>query len=490
MATAATDLTPDTDGAPALQAQSTLHGLTRIGPMYLAVPIAAIREVVPHPAALSAIPRTLAEVTGAIDLRGALVPVVDLLHLMHPGVEAASDAIAPAVIMVLRTPHGVIGVGVHQICGVVDLGNDRQTAISLIPGHLTASLGLISAGFVLDGRSGVILDVEALARLPGLIQGADRLVADSVKLAGGTATLTFGVGDHRFGLAADVIEAAVPACAVQPAALSDPLWMASVDYNGRRIPVADTLHLLGLGTCSPARTMATVVVRLNEGGRVALRIDAVQDMIRIRRETWLALDGFAIDEESLIAGVLDGVPPIFMLDGAALAASPVLANLARMEEGSDAELTDRARDDARFGGKRQPFLVFTLGQGQHAVPLEHVAEILPLDRLQSIAFEPGLSRFEGVIPHRGKALPIIDLARLLGVEGAQAPQFILIATDGSRSAGFLLDTLRAVERLVPHEVGNRRDAGGPDNLPGRVIITSEGKTCSVVDLANLIQDRD
>ena len=59
-----------------------LHGVARVGAHLVAVPIAGIREVVPHPQQLAALPATMPEMRGGLDLRGALVPVIDLALLL------------------------------------------------------------------------------------------------------------------------------------------------------------------------------------------------------------------------------------------------------------------------------------------------------------------------------------------------------------------------------------------------------------------------
>lgn len=481
-----------------------LHGLARIGGHFVAVPIAGIREVVPHPPALAAMPATLPEMRGGLALRGAVVPVIDLGPLL--GVEARSHEQAgldragdQGVIMILRTGPGVFGVCVDQICGVVDLSRGRQTALDLVAGGAGVAQGLVARGFSVGGQTGVVLDVDGMTAMPGLIVAEDRLVADETRTTGGPPILTFAVGSFRFGLCAEAIEATLPRGPVWPSPVDDPVWIGRIDANGTRLPLVDTLALLGLGQCPSQRESASVV-RLADGGRVALCIDTVIDMVRPGPDDCMGLQGFTLGEGAVIAGLRAGDPPILMLDPAALAQNPQLANLAGLAE---AGMPDEAREKAGVAkgsgtakagsshGARQPFLIFMLGDEQHATPLDQVTEILPFDPATLIDLAGASGPFRAMIAHRGVAVPVIDMGVAPEADGPEADgpetraHYILIATSAQRSGGFLLDGLCAVERHVHQAIATGGSAG--QGLPGPVIRTRGGNTCTVHDLAAVIE---
>lgn len=489
------------------------------------MPISGIREVVAHPPVLAELPPTLAGLRGALDLRGAMIPVVELgemiggLHGTVLGGQAECEetadptAAGPAtrgVVMVLRTERGVFGACADEICGVVDLSRDRRTALELSSSGPVETAPVIVAGFSHGGRTGVILDVEGLAAVPGLILAEDRRVAASARRTGGPPLLTFSVGPHRFGLCADVIEATMPRTAVLQSPVDDPLWIGRIVSNGSRLPLVDTLHLLGLGRQPPMREAASIVVRLEDGGRVALAIDAVLDMVAGSRDENLGLQGFGVGEGGLIAGLHAAEPPILLFDPAALKAHEHLASLASLEEKVD---TTEGVGRASAGGtlatgagkgadmsaaSRMPFLIFTLGDDQHAAPLDHVTEILPYDAARMIDMAEGDGRFAGMIAHRGAAVPVVDLATRLGqVGGGGDPRFILIATStgmstgAGASAGFLLGGLCAVERhqlrSFARTSGAATEAATATGRGGKVIRTREGRTCTVHDLVGLVE---
>lgn len=473
---------------------SALHGLARIGTLFLAVPIEGIREVVPHPVRLAALPRTLPEMRGGLDLRGAVVPVIDIGGLVCTGAEDDGPEVAhdrrERVIMVLRTRRGVVGICVDEICGVVDLSRERQTVFELVASDIGASCGLVAAGFACDGRTGVVLDTEGLAALPGLILAEDRLVAKTGQAMGGPPVLMFAVGAHRFGLCANAIEATLPRGVVLPSPVADPVWIGRVKSGGSLVPLIDTLRLLGLGQCPPARETASVVVRLEGGGRVALCIDSVIDMVRQGPDAAFGMQGFSMGEdggEGLITGIQPGTPPTLILGSEALAAHPQLANLASLAERDEREDSgERRMRGIDPLASRQPFLIFTLGDDQHAVSLDQVTEILPYDAATMIDLRHAEGPFSAMIAHRAAAVPVIGFGadEAARADGAN-PGYVMIAGTGPRRAGFLIDGLCAVERHAMRRVASG-GAAARAGLPGPVIRTREGRTCAVHDLVAMI----
>lgn len=457
-------------------------GLARMGALYLAFPINSIREVVPYPETLTAMAATMPEVLGSIDLRGAIVPVLDLAALLGTG---AQDQDRPGIIIVLRVEGKVIGVGVDEICGVVTLAPENRTELTIQSGGALATSGILNAGFSRDGRSGIVLRTDAFANLPGIPLAEDRMVAAISRNVRGAPSLLVTVGDFHLGLPASIIEATVPLRPIKSSPVDDGLWVARVDYNGAVIPVVDTLCLLGLGRLPEAREMASVLVRTGEGRRVALRIDSVLDMLRIAPEQTAAMQGCHFGNGNLIGGMLPTAKPVLLLDGDALQTCDDLLRLSRLEEKSgtssvQSRLVTAQVEAAKTIGK--PYLIFNMGEGQYAVPLEQVTEILNYSQCALVNLQGSYGLCEAILSHRGLAIPIFNLAGLLGAYSPEQPHFLLLVTDGERTSGFALQGLSAVERMVERAVGR---AGGGDRGLGAVVMTSDGKTCSVLDLAGL-----
>ena len=65
---------------------------------------------------------------------------------------------------------------------------------------------------------------------------------------------------------------------------------------------------------------------------------------------------------------------------------------------------------------------------------------------------------QAILSHRGMAIPVLDLSAHLRLAPCTTPAFLLLVSDGERTAAFPLQDLCAVERLAARPVGNKAGA--------------------------------
>jgi len=92
------------------------------------------------------------------------------------------------------------------------------------------------------------------------------------------------------------------------------------------------------------------------------------------------------------------------------------------------------------------YVRFRVADEAYAVPVAHVLEVAGLGQVTPV---PG-SRAEilGVRNLRGKILPVIDLAALLGTRRAGPPGRLLVTESGGRQAGLAIDEVTEVGELA------------------------------------------
>jgi chemotaxis signal transduction protein len=93
----------------------------------------------------------------------------------------------------------------------------------------------------------------------------------------------------------------------------------------------------------------------------------------------------------------------------------------------------------------ESYVRMRLATERYAIPVDRVREVTRAEGLTPV---PGAGpAVLGVCNLRGQVLPVLDLARALGV-GAQAdPQLLLVVEDGGRRTGLTVDEVTGVERL-------------------------------------------
>jgi purine-binding chemotaxis protein CheW len=138
LASLATRLARDIAAAEAEPPESQPRAIVfRVGPVDLALPLTAVREVVLTPSRLSKVPRAPEALLGIMNLRGRVVAVVDLVHALpveiaarHLGKRAIGtpgEDLAGGRILIMERGGQEIGLLVRSVAGI-------STLSSLAPG--------------------------------------------------------------------------------------------------------------------------------------------------------------------------------------------------------------------------------------------------------------------------------------------------------------------------------------------------------------------
>lgn len=128
--------------------------LCRAGADRIALPLAAIREVVPM-VLLSAIPEAPPWVAGLLNLRGLAVPALDVAARLARG---AARAEADDLVVVAQGEPGAVGLVVQEVLGVIEL-DGRDVAG---PAAELSAAPYLGGAVHRDGATVVVLDVAAL----------------------------------------------------------------------------------------------------------------------------------------------------------------------------------------------------------------------------------------------------------------------------------------------------------------------------------------
>jgi purine-binding chemotaxis protein CheW len=451
-----------------------------IGPMQLALPTRALREVVPL-AALVAIPAAAPCVLGAIDLRGVLVPVVDLRVAL--GLVAAPAA-HPSVLVVVHDGR-VLGLAIDAASGIFVPEPPGLHAMSSVQGHA----GLLAGSLRRADGGGLVslLSVDALGRLGDIPMVADpepqrqhfaddplaaraapapapapatsaSASAFSAEERSGSVML-FRCGETRLAVEAALVHRTIPDSTPEPSPVAGGICKGMVIFENRRIPAVDLAELLGLGSTPPSDIRQAFVLCIGEG-RVACLISEVIDVARAAPDAEVALDRFAFARPDLIRGALlpaalgaavlartrQSSTRFLVIDPAGLLADPdlgLLSNIGIVDgPSSDATPAPAAAGPLDAGGRA--VITYRL-QGEAATPLSQVAEILPWTPDLAV-HQPG-NVMVGLALSRGRSVPILCLGALLGVPRPEATRdsCVLVVADGEHCTGFLVGALTGIE---------------------------------------------
>ena len=116
---------------------------------------------------------------------------------------------------------------------------------------------------------------------------------------------------------------------------------------------------------------------------------------------------------------------------------------------------------------------------RYALAAEHVPEIARIGQITRVPGAP--QRILGVRNLRGEVLPVVDLARALGLSGAGEPTRLVVAEDGELRAGLAVETVEDVGELA--EVSAEGDGR---MLRGTAMI--DGALVGLLDVRALLND--
>ncbi|MQA33339.1 chemotaxis protein CheW [Modestobacter roseus] len=425
-----------------------VYGLLRLAGTDVALPLSALREVVPCPAELAGLPAAAPGLLGAIELRRLVLPVLDLQVVTGRGEARRPDQ----VVVVVASDDRVLGLLADQVQGICEVPAD-----TLVAAHAEGGGLLFSHTFrhPETGRAYSVLDAAAVLRLPGVptvtdVTRAAAPVRDGGPLAGRRTLTVLRCGGYRLAIDAAHVHTTIPTPDLRASVLTSPTCPGTVVFDDREVPVVDPLVLLGLGELARADTGAGLVLDLGTG-YVVLALSELLELAQVGPDDVLPTPSFALPRPDLLAGVVEvtGVGDCLVLDGDALLVDPQLSAFAAVNTALE---TTRSGDDAAVtaaaaaAGGAPSYLTYSIGLDL-ASRLDQVSEILPYPDTLTRTSVPGLL---GLVTHRRAVVPVLCLSTLLGRaqrEVGPSTCLLLVEVD-DEVVGFAVDALRSIAPLT------------------------------------------
>ena len=429
-------------------AGEVVYGLLRMADMDVALPLSALREVVPCPPELAGLPAAAPGLLGAVELRRLVLPVLDLAAVLGRPAPRRPDQ----VVVAAAAAGQVLGLLADEVRGICKVPTDTLVTARTEGGGL-----LFSSTFRHPdtGHAHSVLDAAAILALPGVPTVTD-VTRDATVVGGAGAdgarrTLTvLRCGAYRLAIDAAHVHTTLPTPDLRPSVLTSRTCRGVVDFSDREVPVVDPLVLLGLGELARQETGAGLVLDLGPG-YVVLALSELLELAHVAEEDVLPTPPFAIPRPDLLAGMVtvEGLGDCLVLDGAALLADPDLSGFASVNTAlntAPAHQGEAASVAAAVASGAPSYLTFSIGVDV-VTQLDHVTEILPYPETLTATALGGLL---GLITHRRAAVPVFCLATLLGRTErpvGTATCLLLVDVDGSLVA-FAVDSLRSIAPMT------------------------------------------
>ena len=472
------------EGAPGDAAQARQFVTFDVAGEMFAVPMAPVQEIIRVPA-VARLPLAPPALVGLANLRGRVLPIVDLRRLFQLDTRVHDDA-TRALVIDLGQPLGFVVDHVASVVSVEASAIEPATAIQSVV-HADYLSGVIQHEAP-GGRRRLLLllDFEKLvqAQFAHLAQRAAE-GAGAVALqrgaanddAGGDATaasdelrlVSFTVAGQEYALAiTDVQEIVQVPAAIARLPNTPPHVLGLISLRQRLLPLVSLRALFALPATEVDEQHRIVVVALPGGAQVGLVTDTVKEVLSVPRAQAdivppALTHGDQLQEFESICRLEDGKRLVSLIAADKLLglqgvrqAIAVAAATSGAEDGrtpADADGAPAADGAGPATDDDAQVVIFRLGAEEFGVPIMSVQEIVRVPEvLTRVPRTPAW--VEGVINLRGTVLPVVDQRARLGLAllERQEGQRIMVYTLNGRRTGFIVDSVAEVLRIPRSQI--------------------------------------
>jgi purine-binding chemotaxis protein CheW len=426
-----------------------------------AVPLNDVREVV-RPPAIVAVPMSSPSLQGLANLRGSILPIVDLRRLLRMDPAAHADSTRVIVI----DNHGAIGLVVDRMDRVVstpareieEVGeNPTEARQDILKGAFKGPRGPIrildtSKLTVETRRSGPLERATPIGEVAAATAGAQAATSD-VQL------VSFSLADQEYALPIESVREIVRVPESINAIPNCPSHVLGVmNLRDSLLPLVGLRSLFGLprAPISDRNRVVVLSYRIDGGERaVGLVTDSVREVLRVPPGLIDPLPGALSGDASLreidrTCRLESGKRVVAILAQDRLLTNVTIPAAGGATSVSRTETQMRAEKD---GEVEDQYVVFRVADEDYGIPIASVQEILRIP--EQFTWAPNCPEFvEGIVNLRGTVLPVIDQRRRFGLperERDDRQRIMVFHIQGVR-AGFIVDSVSEVLQIARSDI--------------------------------------
>lgn len=419
-----------------------------------------IKEVVKEPETITAVPLSPAFMLGLFNLRGRIIPIVDLRMLLEfPGcppperkVAIIEDGEHCIGLLVDRTGEVLNAHGVARVDFGARQGKPKDVAVE----------GLLKFE---DGKRIVqILDpceLLSLKRVPRAESLTDE-AAQAAKASRGPQLncLSFQFGHTICAIdLRDVIEV-MDAPEIMESVLVSDCFIGITNVRGRVIPVADFRNFMGdsakLKNAAIIPSKRKILIIDTEGGQVGLLVYSIDSIVRCFNDEILEFTKLALPREDIVRGCLVSKDHtiVLLLDHTVMKRDPILVDTAqRCNEIHPAEQVEIASSETGKASARMTFIVFSVDK-PFALDTAQVSEVI--DYPKKLLQPPyAVDCVDGIVDLRGELISLINPRKLYKMPTPErVGRKVLIFKQAGSKYGLVVDSVDEIVYTKDSDVGD------------------------------------
>lgn len=426
-----------------------IYGSFLLNGCEFAVSVSAIQEVVNEPTSYNAVPLAPDYLLGIFNLRGMIIPVVNLMKIFDFPETKGTDEKKVGII-----EHGdhCIGILFDQTCEVFNENSLEKVNFSIFAKNREQKV--IDGVFKKKGTEEMvqILNPYELLHLKNLPQTED-LLAKRVKKGNRgkkEQCVSFRVGDATCALNMECIQEIVKVQSFDNTVLSNDTCIGAITIRGNKIPIINFELVLGYESTfsresSNIYDYPIVIMKLDED-LFGLVVNSVESIIAYYQDQLVSFPILSESNQEIFIGCLKNADDsqTILLDHSQVISNSEIYKITKGHEKICKEKSNQQADVDQRIVEKKTYLTFTIAD-QYAVEIDEVREVI--DYPDTILHPPNISeKYKGVINLRGELIPIIDPRELCNIENTESAieSKILVFFNSKNYYGMVVDKVNAI----------------------------------------------
>ncbi len=488
----------------------------KVGDEVFGFPMASVLEIIRLPNTVQ-VPLTPSALVGLANLRGSVLPILDLRRVLQLDEVNYNDA-TRVVVSDAGSPVGLVVDRVARVMNVepdqIDHSGQGQSGLNaeMLEGVIKGSddeplIQLLNVEALISQEFSTVL-ATAKSDNPESAANAQQMQLSEQEEEDDTDQLvSFTIDDQEYAFNLMEVEEIVRIPeSISKVPRTDHHVLGLIDLRGRLLPLVSLRRLFALTEASIDEDNRILVVNLPrpDGSKdsVGLVVDDVKEVLRVSKELQDAIptllsQGEDSSDINSICRLDHGKRLVSVLRADSLFTHPVIQ--AAMEAREVEEENNVSKDenlqesDTDSDDDTAQLVVFHLGEQEYGVSIDDVQEITRVpEKLDKV---PKTAEFiEGMVNLRGTVLPVLDMRTRFGMQKmarSERQRIIVLSLDGKHT-GFVVDFVAEVLRLPQEQIETAPNLSEDQSrIMGQVINLKEAKRMiQVLTVRELLSEQE
>ncbi|CBW25963.1 putative chemotaxis protein [Halobacteriovorax marinus SJ] len=428
--------------------EKLIYGSFKVGSMEVALDVKLVQEVVNYPETVTKMPLPTPYLEGIFNLRGAIIPIVNLRELLGLGEIEITGTEKVAIVECQGAKIGLVFDSTSEIL--------RISKEDIVPHSKENAQDAFMSGCIKlheDSRMLHVLNIDSLVKISNI---SDLLTKQ--KISTGVLThkdfqrnmkkcISFSVGSLQMSFEITGINEVIKVTELKESHVQCDLCLGVVELRGLVIPIIDiNFYLEGTGYRLSDVVDQKIIILRNQEICIGLLVDSVESILSFSENDLMPIPIFREKYKELFAGCIskEGEGDIVLLDHRVILDNPEIIEISK---GHDLIYNKDYKDEnsQRKQVINQSFISFTLGD-MYGFEIGDIREIISYPK--EISPSPGASSYiKGVLNLRGDAVTIVDTRKLYSMNSVEIDyekSKILIFEAGEKLVGLIVDSLESI----------------------------------------------